>query len=78
VRAFDVATADAVKKGKPLPTDALLRFTMPAIVSPSAAAYREKVIGNQTRPGADGIAALVAVSLQKLHGNYAEEEAGKL
>lgn len=76
IRLFDAHCAK-LKKGEPVDVNEMIRFTVPAIVWPSAEKYREIVIGREGRPGADGLASRVTYALQLLHQGGIAEAAGK-
>ena len=76
IRIFDAHCAK-LKKGEPVDVNEMIRFTVPAIMYPSAERYREIVVGKEGRPGADGLASRVTYALQLLHQGGIAEVAGK-
>ena len=81
VKQYDDACAKARAEGKAIGTGTLFAFAAPGVVEPDAATFRKWVMGDPTgadkRPGADGIAALCANAIQRLHGVLEVEVHGK-
>ncbi len=76
VRQYEHAMA-ALKPGESPETQQVLNFAISGLVYPDATTFRHMVIGDESVPGAEGLAALAVLEIRRLHCHFEGEIAGK-